>query len=662
MNVGVGYVNFVKNLINNAIMQDKAIAQIGHWQLEQNRDLDPVDLYIENMFPGKDYQMLLLVFVITGEENEFVCTFKKFDLQVIGKDTDNYRQFAFCPGTPNGGDVTFTTKVSIANKKDIYINCKKKIEKLKVRFKEIESYRLSKEMIEKEKENIETEKNIFSSISKYCSQNYFSLVKSSIKQILATEIVDQTIGISFRILYQDKELHLRDFSVIKELILKSGAETKYKTQTAQSIAQKKVCSVSGKSEKTIYGFASPFSFSTVDKPGFVAGFFDQNKNWRNYPISDKEATPLALGKRFIMENLRSSFYSKSYLIIPQPFVDRDFKNLSKLIDLIKTSLNATETQNTLERRARAENRIMRMIGDMNDYFTVNLIFFETQNAAFRIKLALEEVLPSRFKVLFNDAPQVVNKNRLFKDAIETKEGVFDLNFTFQIVKDFFYDRFLDAVQSIFKGERISEETIFSFIMKKIKVSFKAESRNKRSEVVKEAIMLIYYLQELQIIKPNTIKTDMGNVIVANQNECNDEGYQARFNKEEFINFLNENGNFFSDEIRKGLFGLGVLVRFLLDTQAYHLNRSTPFENNLHGYNLNPELLQSVYLNTLRKLSEYYNVYVHQELKDFVGNYFAIKSPQLLKMSNNEMSFYFVTGIELGDRFKREIKENNKSKE
>lgn len=643
-------------------MQDKALAQIGRWQLEQNRDLDPVDLYIENMFPGKDYQMLLLVFEITGDENEFVCTFKEFDLPLIGADTESYRQFAFCPGTPNGGDVTFSTKVSIANKKDIFINCKKKIAKLKVRFKEIECFNLSEDTIEIARKNIENEKKIFLSIQKYCSLNFKSLVKKAIKQILISDFSEQTIGISFKILYQNREFHLRDFSVIRELILISGSETKYKTQIAESLAQNKVCSVSSKSEQTIYGFAAPFSFSTVDKPGFVAGFFDQDKNWRNYPISDKEAIHLALGKRFIMENLRGVFYGKLYLVIPQPFLDRDFNNLSKLINLIRTSFNQTETRDTLERRARAENRIMRMIGDMNDYFDVNLIFFETQNAAFRIKLALEEVLPSRFKILFVETPQEINKKKLFKEAIKTKEGVFDLNFTFQIVKDFFDDRFLYAVQVIFKGERISEEAIFSLIMKRIRASFKlSDSHNKRSEVVKEAIMLIYYLQKLQILKTNTIKTNMENVIVANQDEGNDEGNQARFNKEEFIYFLDENGSFFSDEIRKGLFGLGVLVRFLLDTQAYHLNGNTPFENNLHGYSLNPELLQSIYLNTLRKLGEYYNVYAHQELKDFVGNYFAVKSPQLQKMSNNEMSFYFVTGIELGDRFKREIKENNKSK-
>jgi len=39
-------------------MQDKAIAAIGQWQLEQKKDLDEVDLYIENMFPGEFKNMI----------------------------------------------------------------------------------------------------------------------------------------------------------------------------------------------------------------------------------------------------------------------------------------------------------------------------------------------------------------------------------------------------------------------------------------------------------------------------------------------------------------------------------------------------------------------------------------------------------------------------
>ena len=147
-------------------MQDKAIAQIGWWQLDKNRDLDKVDLYIENMFPGKDYQMLLLVFEITSINGELTCAFKNFDLSPVSKDSDSYRKYAFRSGTPNGGDVTFSTKISIAKKKDIYINFKKKIAKLKVRFTEIENFKLAKGMVEKVKEGIENEKQIFAAISK----------------------------------------------------------------------------------------------------------------------------------------------------------------------------------------------------------------------------------------------------------------------------------------------------------------------------------------------------------------------------------------------------------------------------------------------------------------------------------------------------------------
>ena len=66
-------------------MQDRAIAQIGHWQLELNKDLDPVDLYIENMFPGKDYQMLLLVFEITNINGELTCNYNGIDIEKVGK-------------------------------------------------------------------------------------------------------------------------------------------------------------------------------------------------------------------------------------------------------------------------------------------------------------------------------------------------------------------------------------------------------------------------------------------------------------------------------------------------------------------------------------------------------------------------------------------------
>jgi CRISPR-associated protein Csh1 len=41
----------------------------------------------------------------------------------------------------------------------------------------------------------------------------------------------------------------------------------------------------------------------------------------------------------------------------------------------------------------------------------------------------------------------------------------------------------------------------------------------------------------------------------------------------------------------------------------------------------------------------------------INNYFILKTNELCKMTNNELSFYFVAGLEMGKQFKREKKEN-----
>lgn len=128
--------------------------------------------------------------------------------------------------------------------------------------------------------------------------------------------------------------------------------------------------------------------------------------------------------------------------------------------------------------------------------------------------------------------------------------------------------------------------------------------------------------------------------------------QTTFNYERFNEFVDENKAFLDSDIKIGIFAVGVLVRFLFDIQNANLH-NTPFENKLRGYKLNPELLMNVYTEALDKIQKYQNFYTYQELRDIISKYFVIKSGELTKMSNNELSFYFVAGLELGKEFKRE---------
>lgn len=652
-------------------MQDKAIAQIGHWQLEKNKDLDPVDLYIENMFPGKDYKILLLVFEITGENRELICRFKKVDLSIVGKDSASYRKYAYRSGSPNGGDITFSTIFSISARKDIFINAKKKLSKMKVRFSEIENYKIGEEANEDIKATIELEKRIFSSILEEYTKYYYSIVRKTIKQLLDCDTNMKSIGISFQINYHGKALLLNDFLIIKELILKSGAETKYKTQDSKSIAKNKRCSVSGKCENTIYGFAAPFSFSTVDKKGSISGFFNKEKNWRNYPISSSEAIALEQGKRFILENLKGTFYSYSFMVIPHILIDNNFQNLEKVILYLKVAFGTKDgIIDTQEKKNRAEDRVMSMIGEMEDFLSIDLVFFETQNAAFRIKQTIEEVLPSRFNILFNIIPNKIQKKNIFADALVIN-GVFtNLNFSFSIIKQFFspYQKskkrqfnspvFLDVIHKIFRGIPIKREFLFEKIMFCYRMWF---NENLQAETyygnalelpIKKALMLIDYLQELNIIQNNKNYKYMEIESV--------EKKPGRFNLLGFNEFVKENIEFLDTDIKVGVFSVGVLVRFLYGIQTYELQtQRPPFENKLRSYKLNSDLLMQVYTEALDKIQKYQkNFYTYSDLREIINQYFVVKQQDMNKMSNNELSFYFVAGLEMGRKFKNEKEENN----
>ena len=184
-------------------MQDKAIAAIGALQLEQNKNLEEVDLYIENMFPGKDYQMLLLIFEIIDTNGKLSCEYKGIDIEKVSTEKDDYRKYAYRKGGARGGDITFTTKLS--NPVD------KKIKTLK-----------------------ETTFNKLFVLEKdFCKEvEYFKLIKGNFvesESLIKTELAELfekfdkeealTTGLSFRIIDAKNELFLRDFEIIKSIIL-----------------------------------------------------------------------------------------------------------------------------------------------------------------------------------------------------------------------------------------------------------------------------------------------------------------------------------------------------------------------------------------------------------------------------------------------------------
>ncbi|MCE1169377.1 MAG: type I-B CRISPR-associated protein Cas8b/Csh1 [Sphingobacteriia bacterium] len=623
-------------------MQDRAIARIGQWQLELNRDLSPVDLYIENMYPGKDYLMLLLVFEVVCLDGEMTCFFDKLDIEKIKKNSNDYRKYAYRKGSARGGDVTLTTKLSDS--------IHKKVQNIRdVQFKKLVSAK-------------HRDARLFECIEATFIKNE-STIKGEIQEFLTNRSKEEitSLGISFLVIKDGERLYLNDFELVRGVLLDSGSEKKYEHNGTLSRTEKSICSVTGKVEEDIYGFAGPFKYSSPDKPGFISGFFNKKMFWRNYPVSSKEALALEYGKKFIKQNLTGYFYGYEYLFVPHPIIATGTTELEKVVQLLKDAfVTARNKKSSNEERAIAEEYVQRVIakaGEENgNFFNVDMLFYSEDKTteAISIKMMLEEVLPSRFSKLFIEVPGIVNKNPLFRNAIVVKKVEQDLRFSFRIIKDFFEDKFLEIVQNIFVGKSISKVFLFEQIVSVIHKNYnKSHTQDKWTEptgwTVLKAIMLINYLQELGIIE-NSINYIYMDTIVYDKKS-------SRFNLDGFNQFVKDNGCFLDSDIKVGVFAVGVLVRFLFDIQHANLN-NTPFENKLRGYKLNPELLMQVYTEALDKIQKYQkSFYVYGDLRDVISQYFITKKQDMCLLSNNELSFYFVAGIEMGRRFKNE-KEGN----
>jgi len=598
-------------------------------------------LYIENMFPGKDYKMLLLVFEIINNNGGLKCEYKGIDIEKVSSKKEDYRKYAYRKGSSNGGDITFTTKLYIGKTDEVILNIRKKLPKIKNRYNEIKSF-------SNEGGKIIQEQNIFSSIAEQFSNSFYTIIRELINEINNWDRNENTVGITLMIKQNEKESFLRDFEIIKSLIIKSEATTKFINQNTKSLTHNKICSVSGKTEDEIYGFAAPFAYSTPDKQGFISSFFNKKLNWRNYPISSNEAFILEQGRKFIQQNLTGYFYGHEYMLVPHPIIKTETEKLKKINNLLKTAFDEEKTAKK-EKKKRAEDRIQRLIAEEDNYFNLDIAFYKRVQSSMKIQLMLEEILPSRFRQLFIDVPETVNKNKLFKNALKTKkEGLYDLKFTYQLVRDFFSSEFLDVVNKLFLGKKLSDKYVYENIIKLIRKNYN-ESKSTDNWVeptmwtVKRAIMLISYLQELKIINYNENYKYM--------EVENTQKKESRFNLNGFNDFVKENSDFLDSDIKVGTFAVGVIVRFLFDIQKASLG-STPFENKLRGYKLNPELLMNVYTEALDKIQKYQkNFYVYTDLREVINQYFIVKSNELNKMTNNELSFYFVAGLELGRQFK-----------
>lgn len=620
-------------------MQDRAFVEIGKLELKRMGDKEPYQLFIQNMFPKKDnYKMIVAVFELKTVDQQTICSFKNIDVQ--NASNLNYERYAYREGASSGGNITFTTKLSITKEEDYDKKLNNTL--LNKQFKKLIALLKSSALIDEYK--------IFNTVYQYFLQKEnYNNVKFELSNLFNALSKEDKIssGLSLMFIVNAEEKYLADFQIIQQILSASGLKEKSIKYKIKSEGLDAICSVCTQKKPILHGFASPFKYATVDKPGMVSGFFKQANNWKNYPICTDCSLEFELGRFYVAKNLSGYFHKKAYYAIPKTILSKDLKSLEKACMRLKeiySNLNKEEGQKIKLK----EDGLQKMIAMEKDYFNLNLLFFEEdpKNKSIKIKLLLEEIFPSRFRKLFVDVPSKINNQSLYKKAIYIDKVQSDLTFNFGVLQTFFEEDFYDCIQRVFMLQPIAEEVLYNKFMRAITMNY--NKGYSLYPLILKAHLTLSYLQELNIIPKQHFSME--------ENQITSKSEKTLFRTFTFdpdrINiFLEKQDHFFgaNSKARKGVFFVGAMVKNLLVAQSLELNGSTPFEKKLKGYNINANDLKTIYREAYGKLKVYKEIefyYYPEKLMDFVDQYFNLNIDAIEKMSVNELSFFFISGMQL----------------
>ncbi len=594
----------------------KALKDIGAYLI--GRKGGNIEIF-EN--PNSDYVLLV---ILEEKDNEF--KFKKVDLEEFSKNKNN--KYLYKRGSSRGTDITPTSKITRVE--DTFKN------KFLKWFENYDDYDLS----DKSKENIKKMHLALES------------AKNNILLELNEKFDKKKRSIITLAIEKDKDiLYLGDLEIFKE-ILKTESRKKYYllSSKGKSLGKNEKCFICKEVKDDVYGFAIPFGFHTFDKPGFIAGGFNPNESWKDTPVCYDCAILLEQGKNYIEENLNFEFYGFNYFLIPKLIMPGDYSEILSIIEKYKK--NVKLTPEIRKQITSDENEILELIGEQNNFFNNNLLFYEKQQSAFRILLYIEGILPSRLKKLFSAKRKVEDLFEPYNQLLTEKQP--KIEFNFGVLRSFFpkesqkrdYDKFfLEIVNNIFIDNYIDYNLILWAIMKQIRKQF-IEDKYPINYLTLSGFLLLHYIQELGLFKNFNLKGGYKNM-----NE------KTKFEEKDFETrvkgYFNDNEAFFNNAEKKATFLTGMLIQFLLNIQ-YKEKNSTPFRTKLQGFKLNEKIVKNLLVEAQNKLEEYGKNY-YKDLETLISNYF-VSTGGKWQITEDETSFYFVLGMNLAKNFKIKEKE------
>lgn len=614
----------------------EAIREIGRLEYQKIQLEDKLlEIFTEDFSKGTNYDKVMEI--ILSYDNDIL---KFSEINIREYDESFKYKYLYRAGTSRGTDITPTAKLT--DPKKTYPN------KVLSAFKEGIDYSKS----DVEKKDLEKIYKVLCEDGEEISKEITRIFNETAKKerfYILTVVVEK----------EKERYYIGDFEVFKNRIKEIPIQKFYfsPTNKKNSKSENNHCCICNTKKDEVFGLASPFSFYTIDKPGYISGGFNYENSWKNYPVCKECAIQLEMGKSYLDEHLILSFYGRKFYLIPKLI----YKNqLEKILRKYESRFKNDKNKNSstmIKQESFIERKIFEILSEEENNVTFDLMFIEQKNAALNILLNIEDVYPSTFKKLYNTW-ETMKEMEFFKDIYYLANFRY-LNMLFNSKNHNKY--FLDIVDKIIGQGKIEYKFLIPFINSKLREGFIKEEKD---EFVKgednyytstfRAYTFIYYLYKINKFKN---KGDKG-VESMDREVWNIEDFNSK--REVFEDFFNSNKAFFDADSKKAVFMIGYLSKKLINLQAQREDGRKPFMTNLNGLNIDKRDLTRLFPKIQGKFMEY-NKELYNEEFLYTSEY-LVNSNNLCDLSNLDIPLYFSLGMNMVKKFKLAAKKEEKNDE
>lgn len=519
------------------------------------------------------------------------------------------------------------------------------------------------------------ERTFENKIFKYFSNNKYRQKYLVIDKIyLQLKENKENILKKLKTLFSDKEKYLitigfidsnKEIYYLKDIIQDDSELSKFKEIILNSFEEDN-SEVKGQGKcyscdsfKTVVAKGFPLKFYTFDKINYISNGFKEKEMYKNFPLCIDCIYKIINGYYFIDNYLSFKLARIDYYLIPDFVINNNSDFVDTLKYLIKDYYNRKNTLSNLRKITEDENEILDYLRLNNIYILYNFLFYEKENNAFRIKLFIENTLPTTISKIFSVKEYI---DRVFKgDILLSKITDKNLNkilgeeFKLDSAKDKVFNGneklFLKAIENIFKMIPISKSTLFKQVSDKLNSAFKSGSILETTIYVFKFYLFLLELnliQEVIGMPEDAIKPEK----IENINQTNIELAE---------NFFNNFSKAFINDLFKFIFLEGVLTQLFIKEQQRRRG-SSPFIKNIKNLKMNENDFKILYKELVNKIMEYdINYKIFTILKELVSYYYLKVGTDWKEnyknISLDEINFYFALGMSFSNYFENTFKSN-----